>query len=319
MRFSSAALAAILVLVSAACGDETRDPCIEEPCLDVPADGMQLRSTGKTIQPGEDRELCEIVRLPGDPDQRYHVDRFELAMTPGSHHLIVAAIRPGSETEAQVAEGDIIDCVGPTGFGEEIEFVTGSQLPTYEEAYPEGVGKVYRGGQYLVFNYHYFNATDAPIEGRAAINLLTTDASRIDKVMGLLAFARLDIATPPGQERSFPVDCRVDDDVMVHKLMRHTHRWGTDFPVELAGGARDGEQVYVSPSYEEPDHVFDQPLRLSAGEGFRFSCNYINTTSQTLEFGVKATDEMCILFGLVFSPVDREVPDQICVVDAEAE
>ncbi len=209
------------------------------------------RCTGKTIGPGEDRELCEIVKLPGDPDQRYHVDRFELAMTSGSHHLIVAAIRSGSDTEAQVAEGDVIDCVGPTGFGEEIEFVTGSQLPGYEEAYPEGVGKVYRGGQYLVLNYHY--------------------------------------------------------------------RWGTDFPVELAGGARDGEQVDVSPSYEEPDHVFDRPMRVAAGEGFRFTCNYINTTSQTLEFGVKATDEMCILFGLVYSPVDREVPDQICVVDTEAE
>ncbi len=316
MRSSIPALAVMMLLLAAGCDGEPPDPCLEEPCLDLPAEGLQLRSAGRTIEPGEDRELCEVVRLPGGPDERYHVDGFELAMTAGSHHLIVAAIEPGSKTEGQVAEGDLIDCVGPTGFGEDVEFVTGSQLPRYEEEYPDGVGKVYRGGQYLVFNYHYFNTTDAPIEGRAAINLRTTSASRLDRLMGLLAFARLDISTPPGQARSFPVDCRVGDDVMVHKLMRHTHRWGTDFPVELAGGPRDGEQVYVSPSYEEPDHVFDEPMRLAAGEGFRFTCNYLNTTSVTLEFGVKATDEMCILFGLVYSPVDREVPDQLCVVDA---
>jgi hypothetical protein len=303
-----------LVSLVSACGEEPA-PCDEEPCLDVPARGIQLRSAGRTIAPGEDRELCEIVRLPGGPEDLHVVDGFELAMMPGSHHLIIAAVEPGSETEASVAEGEVIDCVGPTGFGEDVSFVTGAQLPVYEESYPAGVGKVYRGGQFLVFNYHYFNATDAPIEGRAALNLYTTDVEAISKEMGLLAFANLDIAIPPGEARSFTGECRFDEDVLVHKLMRHTHRWGREFPVELAGGARDGELVYVSPSYEEPDHLFDEPLLVRAGDGFRFTCNYVNDTASTLEFGVKATDEMCILFGLIFSPTGRTVADQLCAVE----
>jgi hypothetical protein len=318
MRASIIAIAILPVLaVAAACAGDAAPPCAEEPCLDRPESGLQLRTAGRTIQPGEDREQCEVVRLPGGPDDEYDVNHFELAMTAGSHHLIVAAIQPGSETEAQVTEGDLIDCVGPTGFGEDIDVVTGAQLPTYDEAYPDGVGKVYRGGQYLVFDYHYFNATDLPIDARVALNLHTTAAANIQKVMSLLAFANLDIETPAGEARSFPTDCRTGDDVMVYKLMRHTHRWGTDFPVEFAGGARDGELIYTSPSYEEPDFIFDEPVRVAGGEGFRFTCSYDNTTSDTLRFGVKATDEMCILFGLVFSPTDREVPNQICVVGGD--
>jgi hypothetical protein len=309
--------APLLCLAQAACAadDPSDPPCTEEPCLDPPDSGIQLRSVGQTILPGQDRELCEVVRLPGGPDDRYYVDGFELAMTAGSHHLIIASIEPGSPTEASVSEGDVIDCVGPTGFGEDIGFVTGAQLPTYAEVYPPGVGKVYRGGQYLVFDYHYFNATDAPIEGRAALNLHTTGPADVDKLMGLLAFANTHIETPPGEARSFTGECRVSEDTLVHKLMRHTHRWGRDFPVELAGGAGDGELLYVSPSYEEPDHLFDEPLLVRAGEGLRFTCNYVNDTGEPLRFGVKATDEMCILFGLIYSPTSREIGDQLCVVD----
>ncbi|HKE19780.1 MAG TPA: hypothetical protein VKB80_33115 [Kofleriaceae bacterium] len=320
MRASILAITILPVLAAApACGGEGEsDPsCAEEPCLAPPESGLQLTSTRRTIDPGEDRELCEAVRLPGGPDQEYDVNHFELAMTRGSHHLIVAAIQPGSETEAGVRDRDVVDCVGPTGFGEDIDIVTGAQLPYYDEAYPDGVGKVYRGGQYLVLDYHYFNATDVPIDARVAINLHTTGAASIEKVMSLLAFANLDIETPAGETRSFPTDCRADDDVMVYKLMRHTHRWGTDFPVEYAGGARDGELIYTSASYEDPDFIFEEPVRVAAGEGFRFTCSYDNTTSEALRFGVKATDEMCILFGLVFSPTGREVPNQICVVGGD--
>jgi hypothetical protein len=96
---------------------------------------------------------------------------------------------------------------------------------------------------------------------------------------------------------------------MVHKLTRHTHQWGTDFPVEFAGGERDGELIYTSPSYEDPDYLFDEPVLVQAGEGFRFTCNYDNTNgTHDLFFGENATDEMCILFGTIFSPTEREVP-----------
>ena len=41
---------------------------------------------------------------------------------------------------------------------------------------------------------------------------------------------------------------------------------------------------------------------MKKGEGFRFQCEYDNTTDDVLTFGPKATDEMCILFGIAWSP-----------------
>ena len=38
----------------------------------------------------------------------------------------------------------------------------------------------------------------------------------------------------------------------------------------------------------------------------------MNTTNGTLNFGVKATDEMCILFGSIYNPNGRTMNDQGC-------
>src|SRR5262245_56918193 len=99
--------------------------------------------------------MCEIVRLPGSPGETYYVQRIESCMTSGSHHLIVATIDPGSETEADAVEGQIVQCISPAGVSEAITPLTASQLPYYEEAFPTGVARAYRGGQLAIFNYHY--------------------------------------------------------------------------------------------------------------------------------------------------------------------
>jgi hypothetical protein len=99
---------------------------------------------------------------------------------------------------------------------------------------------------------------------------------------------------------------------MVFKLTRHTHKWGTEFPVSFAGGESDGELIYSSPNYEDPDFFFEEPVLVQAGEGFEWTCNYNNTTESTLRFGVKATDEMCILFGQIYHPTNLEVQSQGC-------
>jgi hypothetical protein len=286
--------------------------CDEEPCLEPPAEGFQMRSVGTAIEPGEDVEYCEVVQLPGKPGEQFFVNRFESEMTTGSHHLIVSAIEPGSETDQNAEVGDRVPCVGPAGgFGGDLVDVTGQQIPYHEESFPEGVGHVYTGGQKVVFNYHYFNATDAPLEARAAVNFFTTDEASVEKIAESFTALYAGLFVAQGETESFNLECRMKQDVMVHKLTRHTHQWGTEFPVFFAGGERDGELIYTSPNYEQPDHVFEEPVLVKAGEGFRFQCNYDNTDGDhDLTFGENATDEMCILFATIYSPDGREVNGQ---------
>ena len=286
--------------------------CDDILCLEPPEHGFQVRSVGTSIEPGEDVEYCEIVQVPGDPSETYYVNRFESEMTLGSHHLIVAAIEPGSPTEANAAVGDRIKCFQTSAFGDDLDPVTGNQLPYHEESFPEGVGRTYRGGQLLVFDYHYFNTTPDPLAAKAAVNFHTVDADRVQKIARNFGFYNFGISIPPGEEASFTTECSFDHDILVHKLTRHTHKWGTDFTVWYAGGAREGQEIFTSPNYETVDHVFDEPITMTAGEGFRFECAFKNTEVHPLEFGVKATDEMCILFGVWWEADEQPAGSQSC-------
>jgi len=282
--------------------------CDDGSCLDLepPAEGQgfQLRNNGKTIRSGEDVEYCELMQLPGGPEDTYYVNRFESAMTAGSHHLIVAAY-DGEPESGEV--GDIVECFAGNGFGGNLIDVTGQQLPYHEENFPDGVGRVYHGGQKVVFNFHYLNATDGDLEARAAVNFFTTDEANVQKIAESAGFLFLGIDVDDGDEGSYTMHCDFDEDVMVYKLSRHTHKWGTEFPVYYKGGANDGDLIYTSPSYEDPDYIFEEPIMVQAGDGFRFTCNYLNDSGHHLGFGENATDEMCILFATVYSPTGYQV------------
>jgi hypothetical protein len=289
-----------------------------ELCLAQPQSGFQVQSVGTTIEPGVDTEFCEVVQLPGDPGQQYYVSAFEVQMTAGSHHLIVAAIEPGTDTDAAANVGDRINCTGPDAFGGEILPVTGSQQPYNLNTFPEGVGRLYTGGQKLVFDYHYYNTTPEPLAAKAAVNFHLTAAEDVKKIAQSFGFVNIGISIPPGASRSFTRECTMRQDVMVYELTRHTHRWGTDFSASFAGGPRDGEQIFTSPDYETVNFPLAEPALVKAGEGFSFTCSYTNTEDYTLQFGLKATDEMCILFGSWYVVNDSDAtPDQSCLLFPE--
>jgi hypothetical protein len=292
-------------------GDEEEPgACTEPPCLETPEAGIQLRTIGKTIQPGEDVEYCEIVALPGTPDDKYYVNRMESKMTLGSHHLIVTAVAPGSESDLELEDGDIVECTGGGQFGLDLLPVVGQQLPDNVEVFPEGVGRVYQGGQKLIFDYHYFNATEEPLEALAAVNMHTTDAKNIQHVSDLFGSFDTSFRVPPGETREFPNSCRFNHDVMITKLVRHTHQWGRDFPVSFNDGTDEAELIYVSPNYEDPDFVYEEPFLVKEGQGFDFTCTFENDTDpgRELRWGLKATDEMCILWIVAHSPTELELP-----------
>jgi hypothetical protein len=285
-------------------------------CLAPPAKGFQIQSIGEMIQPGQDVEYCEVVTLPGGPTDVYYVNRFEVAMTKHSHHLIVVAAEVGSSTEMKMMPGAKKKCFTPDAFGGEVYGVTGSQHPYNEEKYPSGVGKKFVGGQKLVFDYHYFNSTTAAVQARAAVNFHTVDAATITKEAHGFGFYNFGIATPPMSTKSFTAQCTFSQDLLVSKVTRHTHQWGTDFSVSYVGGENDGKHIWTSPNYEETEHIFPQPVLMKKGTGFRFTCNFNNTTPKTLKFGVTASDEMCILFGtwFVVNAGDPE-KDQGCTIN----
>jgi hypothetical protein len=303
------------------------DPAVSEYLgLSMPERGVQVRSLGRPVPGGADVEYCEVAELPGDPSETYTVGAAEFGNGDFSHHLIVTAAAPGSEADENLRDldiGDSVPCLSAeTAFGDGIVSVGGTQTRYSRIDYPAGVGREYHGGQRVVFDYHYYNTSTEPVDARSAFNLHLVDAADVQHLADSFAFSNWLIDTPPGEQRSFVGECRFTQDVRVAGLTRHTHRWGTDYSVWFAGGDRDAEHVFTSVDFQhDVNHTFESPLLMRAGEGFRFECNYDNTQDYRLRFGVNATDEMCILFGLIFDAgSERKAPEQDCdIVYTDAE
>jgi hypothetical protein len=123
------------------------------------------------------------------------------------------------------------------------------------------------------------------------------------------------IVIPSRQTASFTMECTMRQDVVVFGLSRHTHRWGKDFEVWGVGGTRDGEQLFLSRDWEaNTGWAPAPPMLVRAGEGFKFRCDFDNTTNATLVWGDKATDEMCILYGSWYVANPNEAPAaQSCI------
>jgi hypothetical protein len=280
--------------------------------LELPEHGAQVRTIGREIPAGADQEWCEVVELPGDADQTFFVGRTELAMTPFSHHVIVS-IAPAGSTSLDDAElGAPEPCLGAHLYGDDLVTLAASALPYSERVLPDGIGHVVRGGQRLAFDYHALNTSGAPVRAAHKLNLHFVD--RIEKPARTFGFYNQYIEIPAHTSRSFADECVLKNDVLVWSIGRHTHRYGTRFRVWWVGGEHAGELMWTSSDWESDiDHPLDPPVTMTAGTGFRWECAFDNPSDQTLVFGPRASDEMCILFGS-FAAVaeDAQVGPQSC-------
>lgn len=306
-------------------GEAPPSPSTEYLGLRTPADGagFQLRTTGVDVGPGEDLEYCEVLELPGGSGETYYVGAVELANGEGSHHLVLEAVRPGGTAEAKVAEvplAEPFDCVGGAqtfGDGDGFENVAVSQQPYFREDLPSGIGRVLHGGQRVVFDYHYYNTSDETVHARSAANFHLVAAEDVQHVARVFSFNNTMIDVPPLSKKAFVGECKFDDDVVLSSLMRHTHQWGRDFTVWYAGGPNAGQEIFRTPDYEHGiNHSFDAPISVNKGDGFRFECAFDNTENRPLRFGLNATDEMCMLFGVWWGAKDTTPPPQDCVMTA---
>jgi hypothetical protein len=292
-----------------ACGSEEgpREP-LPEPYLGLttPTSGFQLRSIGADLAPGEEREYCEVARMPGTPADDYYVSRVELGNAVGSHHLVMYVAIPGSGAEAlveAVGVGNHTECPGAAiEFGEGLELITTIQVPYGDVQLPPGVAWKYHGAQYVIFDYHYANASAQTVQARSAINFHVVDAAAVESVAQGFGLNNVTIDIGPQQTASVTGECHFDADMLLGGMTRHTHHRSTDFTVWYSGGPRDSEEIWTSHDWlHETEYRFTEPALLRAGEGLRFRCTYANDTTRRLRFGTTVEDEMCMLYGYAWA------------------
>ena len=285
---------------------ERYEPPEFEP-LPVPTSGVQFHLGPWDVAPNFEREF--FYYEPLNNDQALFVNRVDMAMRPGSHHLILYDLSDDIP-EILVPDPQVFRDIRDTNgnyipstlmITSHLNFVTGTQWPLMTYHYPPGVALRIPAGTGFDINAHYVNRSSQIIQGEIYANLHTVDSSQVEHVAERLFMNNLDINLPPQTSTTLTKTFVVDERVQIFQLFSHAHEHMTDFRVFIDGGPRDGELVYIAYDWEHPPILELNPtLTLEAGQGLRLQATYNNDTNSTINFGFLSSDEMMILFGAYY-------------------
>ena len=275
--------------------------------LPVPTSGVQFHLGPWDVAPNFEREF--FYYEPLNNDQPLFVNRVDMAMRPGSHHLILYDLsdnipeilvpEPQVFREIRDANGNYIPST--LMITSHLNFVTGTQWPRMTYHYPPGVAMRIPADAGFDINAHYVNRSSEIIQGEIYANLHTVDSSQVEHVAERLFMNNVDINLPPNATTTLNKTFVVDKKVQIFQLFSHAHEHMTEFRGFIDGGPRDGELVYIAYDWEHPPILELNPtLTLEAGQGLRLQATYNNDTNSTINFGFLSSDEMMILFGAYY-------------------
>jgi hypothetical protein len=287
--------------------DESRFENTEFEALDVPEKGYQFHVAPFDVAPNSDRELFIYQKL-NNPEPIY-IKSVEISMRQGSHHFILYNFPESFSPSLLPTENQLRDIYGPDG-NENLfvlyhmqfhQFVVGTQYPKTHYTFPEGVALKVAANTGFDMNSHYANRTDEVVKGEVYANIHTVEATEVQHVAKVLNLNNLSISLPAGKKTTLTKTFKNNEAINVFQLWSHAHEHMTEFKVFISGGDRDGELIYISTDWEHPPILqLDPPVKLQAGQGLTLQTTYDNWEDHELNFGLKSSDEMMILFGAYY-------------------
>ncbi len=306
MRIARALLALVpLVIVSVA---GARDVGVTK--LKKPARGFQMRTARFSVPTGE-REICQAVRLP--ITKPVDVDRITVRMPQGatllSHHFAMFLADATAPNLPMDGPKDNVGCVGAGGalVSPILAFV--QRIGGDVIKFPRGVGVTLTPNQVLLFNSHYVNVSDAPVEVDVAVNFRKARRGSVKKHAKSFQLGTFSIEVPPGERGSVTSEWAVPFPMSLVWASSHSHKHTESVDVDaIVGGT--AQALVRTTSYAEPDFSYFTPpdLRLVPGDVIRWTCRYRNATETPVTFGVTAEDEMCFAVGFFVTDDDGPIP-----------
>jgi hypothetical protein len=269
----------------------------------TPPDSYSITWGPVTAQPGDEFTKCISVQL-NNPEP-IHVNQIHNALTGGSHHLIVYRVG-----EMEELRPDPYECIPFAGTLKAQESSPLMITQRHEEVLglPTGVGFSLAANQKIRLEMHYINASDQPLEISSVTTFVPMKAEDFHDEADFLFIGNPDIQLAPGQAKTVgPVYLPLPSEFNGSKFFAmtgHTHQYGLNVHVAAAFDDQDeGDMVYDHEdfSWSEPITSFYNPtFTLPDNGGFRFSCDYQNTSDKTIEFGESANDEMCFFWAYYY-------------------
>ncbi len=294
--------------------------------LDPPEMGFQHHIPPFDVYPNSEREF--LYYTP-PVDGAYYINRVEIAMAPGSHHFIAYEFSdnfPPNDLVEEPTPYIIRDIHYPYVDNDwemianiitlqEHIFITGTQWPIWSYSMPEGVALQVDSEYGIDLNPHYFNYTNETIQGEVYFNLHTSLPQDVEHVAGIMQLGENSISLPPHQETTLTeifstneilnsLNIEAPDDATqlnIFQLFTHAHQLMTRFDVLILHSNGEEELIYTALDYEHPPVLsLDPPLTINQNQALISRATYYNDTDSEVNFGLLSTDEMMIVFGLVY-------------------
>jgi hypothetical protein len=285
------------ILVScllAACASDEGAELLDgfSPPAPNPGEVQYLSPIVRDVQPGEDRVLCTYLDAFVENDS--DIGRIAGYTTAGNHHAVLYQTAIAQPANTHVCKDDemiFLSWVG--GIGGE-----GSDA---ENKLPEGLVRRVKGGNQLMIQSHWLNATDEALDGQAAFNVSYEPVSPDKLQTNFMAVMNTELEVPPGTSSAF-VECTFEDKVNIWQLAGHEHDLGTH--VRMAFTPSGGTERVLFDEDWNNEWAFNPkyldyaatPLVASPGDKLRIDCDWNNKTPDTVRF----PREMCGAVGEFF-------------------
>ena len=281
-------------------GDTTADPSALEPPPE--GQGFQLAMEAEAA-PYAEAWKCAIDPAPND--EYAPVSWIEYIQNEGTHHMTIST--PGLLVSSDRAPG-VYDCeeiYGDQSLMEGQVQIFGSQGEARAEMHlPDGIVANIPPGLDIIHEIHYVNPTEETVQLFSKINAWTIPSDEVeDSIWGGQVRDEF-IQIPAESTHSEWTRCVMNRDVEVHFLASHMHKLGATFTISRFDGKAVGEQIYANDDWHTAKiEQYDPPLVIPAGTGFEYTCTWTNPTSEPIQYGLTADDEMCNL-AIVHTPFD---------------
>jgi hypothetical protein len=265
------------------------------------------------VKPSQENTQCIVVSLHNPAP--IHVGQIHDLLGTASHHMILYKLAAGTAEQPTP-----FDC---QPFQSALNPSMGNPLIISQKAddtltLPQNVAFTLDANQIVRLEMHYINANPSQAVTLVTTSTLTTiPDSQYKYDASFLFIGTTNVSIPPNStwstnQQYFQVPSNYNSSNF-WAITGHEHHLGTKVQIWSATSSSDpGSLVYTSTSWSDPPvTTFSPPIRVPAGGGFKFQCDYDNTTSQTVSFGESANNEMCFFWSYYWPSQGA----QVCFAD----
>jgi Copper type II ascorbate-dependent monooxygenase, C-terminal domain len=273
-------------------------------------EGFQIKTSVFTLNPGDEVYNCFHAAVPSNAV--FPVGEWDAQMSPGSHHFIL--YRAGGDS---TPDRTLTNPGCTSGFGGNTWLYTQGS-PRGHLPFPDGVAMELAAGERIIFDMHYINTTNAPIQASVVLNVYKVRTPTYMKADSQVSF-NVNIAIPPNGMQTVGGDCTPPPGASFFVMATHTHKRAILAQInrKLADGTL-GEAIVTTTNWDNPTpSVWQQApfLTFKPGEMFHYKCTYMNDRASLVTVGTSAeSNEMCMAEGYFF-PASATTPS--CTSDAE--